>query len=76
MTVMLAGFTVLIASALLRGLDISCGCFSQDPNVSKIGFQKIAENCGLIVLSVWLLFDRNQDINLLDIFRKQPERTC
>jgi uncharacterized membrane protein YphA (DoxX/SURF4 family) len=75
MTVMLAGFTMLIASALLRGLDISCGCFSQDPNVSKIGFQKIAENCGLIVVSVWLLFDRNQDINLLDIFRKQPERT-
>jgi len=73
MTVMLVVFTMLIASALYRGLDISCGCFSQDPNVSKIGYQKILENCGLIILSVWLLLVRNQDINFLHIFRKQPE---
>jgi uncharacterized membrane protein YphA (DoxX/SURF4 family) len=55
-TIMLVGFTILVTSALIRGLDISCGCFTQDPNVSKIGYQKILENCGLIVLSVWLLF--------------------
>ena len=73
MTILLAGFTMLIASALLRGLDISCGCFSQDPNVGKIGYQKILENCGLIILSVWLLFNRNQDINLLLILRKQQD---
>ena len=73
MTIMLVVFTMLIASALYRGLDISCGCFSQDPDVTKIGYQKILENCGLIILSVWLLLVRNQDINLLHIFRKQSE---
>ncbi|MGD1045196.1 MAG: MauE/DoxX family redox-associated membrane protein [Bacteroidota bacterium] len=73
-TIMLVGFTILVASALLRGLDISCGCFTQDPNVNKIGYQKILENCGLIVLSVWLLFARNQGINLLQLFGKQPEK--
>ena len=72
-TAMLVGFTLLIASALLRGLDISCGCFSQDPNVSKIGYQKIAENCGLILLSVWLLLVRNQDINIIHLFKQQPK---
>jgi uncharacterized membrane protein YphA (DoxX/SURF4 family) len=73
-TIMLVGFTILIASALLRGLDISCGCFSQDPNVSKIGYKKIFENCGLIILSGWLLFIRNQDINLLHVLRKQRDK--
>jgi len=75
MTIMLIGFTILVASALIRGLDISCGCFTQDPNTSKIGYQKILENCGLIVLSVWLLFGQNQDINLFQFFRKQPDKS-
>jgi uncharacterized membrane protein YphA (DoxX/SURF4 family) len=74
MTLMLVGFTILVTSALFRGLDISCGCFSQDPNVSKIGYKKILENCGLIVLSLWLVFVPNQDINLFQFFRKQPDK--
>jgi uncharacterized membrane protein YphA (DoxX/SURF4 family) len=73
-TIMLVGFTVLVASALIRGLDISCGCFTQDPNVSKIGYQKILENCGLIVLSVWLFFVRDQGINIYQFFKKQPDK--
>ena len=73
-TLMLVGFTFLIAFALSRGLDISCGCFTQDPNVNKIGYQKILENCGLIVLSVWLLFVRDQDTDLFKFFTKQPDK--
>jgi uncharacterized membrane protein YphA (DoxX/SURF4 family) len=73
-TIMLVGFTILVISALLRGLDISCGCFTQDPNTSRIGYQKILENCGLIVLSMWLLFVRNQDITLFQFFKKQPDK--
>jgi uncharacterized membrane protein YphA (DoxX/SURF4 family) len=72
-TGMLVVFTLLVISALVRGLDISCGCFSQDPLVSKIGFQKIAENCGLIVLSVWLLLVRDHGLNLLQFFEKRPD---
>jgi uncharacterized membrane protein YphA (DoxX/SURF4 family) len=74
-TMMLVGFTFFVASALFRGLDISCGCFTQDPNVSKIGYQKILENCGLIVLSVWLLFGQNQGIDLFQLFRKHPDKS-
>jgi putative oxidoreductase len=75
LTLMLVGFTILVASALVRGLDISCGCFSQDPNINKIGYQKILENCGLIILSVWLFFVPNQDINLMQFFRKYPDKS-
>jgi uncharacterized membrane protein YphA (DoxX/SURF4 family) len=68
---MLAGFTILIISALLRGLDISCGCFAQDPNVNKIGYVKILENVGMIILGVLLLFVKNYGITLTQFFPKQ-----
>jgi uncharacterized membrane protein YphA (DoxX/SURF4 family) len=71
MTLLLVSFTVLVSSALMRGLDISCGCFSQDPDVSKIGYRKILENCGLIFLCVWLMIAKNQDIDLKQFFRRQ-----
>ena len=74
-TLMLAGFTVFVASALLRGLDISCGCFTQDPAAGKIGYSKILENCGLILLSVWLLFIRDQGVSLRQFFRTQQDKS-
>jgi uncharacterized membrane protein YphA (DoxX/SURF4 family) len=65
---LLAGFTIAVVSALIRGLDISCGCFTQDPSASKIGYQKILENIGLILLSVYLFFTSEHEINLTRIF--------
>jgi uncharacterized membrane protein YphA (DoxX/SURF4 family) len=67
---MLVGFTVLVASAIFRGLDISCGCFTQDINASKIGYKKILENCGMIILGLWLVLVPNSDFDLIHFFRK------
>jgi len=50
--IMLVVFTAAILFSLYRGLDISCGCMSTDPNAAKIGWKKVAENFGLIILSV------------------------
>jgi uncharacterized membrane protein YphA (DoxX/SURF4 family) len=47
-------FTVIVGSALIRGLDISCGCFSQDPYDGKIGIIKILENLGMMVPAIFL----------------------
>ena len=73
-TAMLIVFTILVASALFRGFDISCGCFSQDPNASKIGYQKILENCGMIVLGIYLMFAKNLDISFVDVFRRKNKK--
>jgi len=70
-TLMLVGFTILIISALVRGLDISCGCFTQDPNASKIGYFKILENIGMIMLGILLLFVQNYGITLTQFFPQQ-----
>ncbi len=53
---MLLIFTAGVVSGIIRGLDISCGCFSRDPNVGKIGWLKVAENSGLILLALAVLF--------------------
>ncbi|NTW49807.1 MAG: DoxX family membrane protein [Chlorobiales bacterium] len=51
--------TIFIAatlSALLRGLDISCGCFSLAPDAHQLGWEKIWENFGLLSLSSLLYY--------------------
>ena len=49
---MLVAFTALVLSAMFRGLDISCGCFTQDPAAGKIGWMKIGENAILVLMNV------------------------
>lgn len=53
---MLVVFAAAIISALARGLDISCGCFTRDPSVGRIGWQKLLENSLLILVSVFLYY--------------------
>ncbi len=68
--VMMVGFTGGVISGLARGLDISCGCFSLDPNVGKIGGQKIAENVALILAAAYLLFSNASKLMLEPFFRR------
>ena len=46
---LLVVFTVAIAFNVWRGIDISCGCFTTNPQASRAGWNKVAENCGMIV---------------------------
>jgi uncharacterized membrane protein YphA (DoxX/SURF4 family) len=65
-------FTAGITSALVRGLDISCGCFTQDPAAGRIGWAKLVENGGLLVLAtaIYLLPGRRWT---LSSYVSQPE---
>lgn len=51
---MMIGFTAGVLSGIARGLDISCGCFSQDPLVGRLGWSKVLENAGLTALTTFL----------------------
>lgn len=57
---MMLVFIAAVTSALARGLDISCGCFTQDPAAATMGWSKLLENTGLFLLSVSLLFSRSR----------------
>lgn len=47
-------FIIAIASAMLRGLNIECGCFSLAGS-AKAGFMRLAEDMVLLLMSVFLL---------------------
>ena len=51
-TSLLAVFTVAIIVALVRGLDIECGCFGTS-DASRVGLVKITQNLGMLVLG-WI----------------------
>lgn len=56
-------FTVIVLIALLRGLDIDCGCFGTSDG-QKVGLVKIIENIGLIILSLHIFFFGNNSFSL------------
>lgn len=50
-TIMLVAFTAAVGSALWRGLDVACGCYTQDPSVGMVGWWKIGENALLTAMA-------------------------
>lgn len=62
--ILTVGFTAAVVSGVLRGLDISCGCYTLDPEAGRIGWRKVAENTGIIVLSVFLVYSTAARVTL------------
>ena len=56
---MLIVFTIGIASAVSRGLNISCGCFGKGSG--KAGYSKLAENFGMIAAAGMVLWFRPRE---------------
>ncbi len=70
LSTMLAVFTLAVLSALLKGLDISCGCFTQDPAAGHIGWLKVAENTSLFALTLFLYFSDTAKFTLSEYLQK------
>ena len=51
---MLLVFTIAVTYSVQRGLDISCGCLSTDPEAARIGWKKVTENVGLLILTLMI----------------------
>ena len=67
-------FAIAVSSALSRGLDIACGCFSQDPSVGKINWEKLVQTLLLIAFSVFLLFSTSDKFKVEQLTRQsKPE---
>jgi putative oxidoreductase len=69
---LVAVFTLAVLSAVLRGLDIACGCFTQDPTVGKVGWMKIIQNLTLLALSVYLYFSTSDRFSIEAYLRGKP----
>ena len=67
-------FAALMASALARGLDISCGCFSQDPGVGTINGLRIIEDIGLLIASILIARSNNGSFSVEEYIARQASR--
>lgn len=47
-------FTLMVFAAVMRGLDINCGCFGT-ADAQAVGLTKILENIGLILLGIYVI---------------------
>lgn len=53
---MLVVFLIAIGSAMVRGLSIECGCYSQGGGGEIVGWKKVFEDVGLLVLAVQIFW--------------------
>ncbi|MFC2139848.1 MauE/DoxX family redox-associated membrane protein [Bacteroidota bacterium] len=60
LSLLLIIFIVMISIAVLRGLDINCGCFGTTEG-SKVGLTKIGENIILLLFGIYLILFQNED---------------
>jgi putative oxidoreductase len=58
-SLLVAVFTLAVVTALVRGLDISCGCFTLDPTAQRVGWSKIVENMFLLGATWIVLVSKN-----------------
>ena len=49
--VLMSVFTVGVAQAIVRNLDITCGCFGT-ADAAQVGWKKLGENVGMTALSL------------------------
>ncbi|MFA3781930.1 MauE/DoxX family redox-associated membrane protein [Melioribacteraceae bacterium 4301-Me] len=61
---MLSVFTIAVVVALIRGINIDCGCFGT-LNSEKVGVQKIVENILILVITAVLFIydDKKLTVN-------------
>jgi len=52
-------FIIMVSSAILRGLEINCGCFGKD-KVVVVNWGKVLENTGLLCLMIITYFSNNK----------------
>lgn len=50
------GFTILIISAIVRGLNIECGCFTLSETGSLVSWRRVAEDLLILVGGLFILF--------------------
>jgi uncharacterized membrane protein YphA (DoxX/SURF4 family) len=73
--IMLAVFTIAVLSALWRGLDISCGCYTQDPGAARLGWWKVGENSILLLISLLVYNHPDLGFSVLHFYERRPSHS-
>jgi uncharacterized membrane protein YphA (DoxX/SURF4 family) len=63
-------FIIAISSAMIRGLDISCGCFDPSDETDKIGISKIIEDIVYLMLALYCYMFPPVKLTVVRLFKK------
>jgi putative oxidoreductase len=63
-------FTIALSMALMRGLDISCGCFSTSPDAQTITWSYLARDLILLTMTVIVFFQDAGTASLCRLFSR------
>jgi putative oxidoreductase len=61
-------FIFMLASAIIRGLDINCGCFGTG---SAVSFWRILEDCFMVLMALYIFKSRETFAALENIWKKK-----
>jgi len=65
LSALLSLFIIMLISAIMRGLIIDCGCFGASSD-SKVGWLRVIEDIGLLLLGVHIIsFTQHDSIRLI-----------
>lgn len=75
---LLIGFIILIASALLRDLNVSCGCFGKISPFcpEKIGACNIVQNSIMLLAAMVIIACRRHVLAVDQLFRRPGKAKC
>lgn len=62
-SILLIFFILSVGSAMARGLNIDCGCYS-NIKAEKVGWNKIFENLSMLLLTLNIYFSNNKKLTL------------
>jgi len=66
---LLSGFIILVAVTMVRGLDLSCGCFGSFSG--KVGWPLLVQDIVLLFMALYVFLSRNTFLSL-DHLRSRP----
>ena len=70
-------FIIALISALIRGLDINCGCFNPGDTADKVGIVKIIEDLFYLAMALYCYFfppQRLTIVKLLNIITQKSRK--
>jgi len=65
-------FIIAIGIAIIKGLDINCGCFAK--SASKVGFTRLLEDLGLLIVSIYIVIYPIEKLTLERIINRKKTR--
>ena len=70
-SILLLVFIIAISIAIIRGLDISCGCFTTDPaESSKIGYTLLWRDSLMLLIGIYLIGYSSDFLSLTAVLKR------